>query len=305
MATQDTDLLTEEAEQSSAGTSNSYSSGSINGGTKSTPTNNSDGSDNVARQARTAGAASGGAGFAEAAGERLDEAKGYAKDMAGRAKEQGRNMFDEQKDNAAGKVDSAANAFRNTAEQLQGEGQSETGRYVGMVADRLENFGNQLRNKNLDVLIRDTENIARKSPGVFVAGSVLAGFVLARFLKSSAERAQQSASEDSYVGGYGTGYTQSDFSDRPSHTDRSSHTDASGRVTYDEASYDSSDGASLSSSPTLASASGFSDPDLSGSVTEGGGVASGPNTGAPSTAAATPMATANESLAKGAAHDNR
>lgn len=123
----------------------------------------------------------------DAARRTLDQAKDYTKDMAGRAKEQGRSMFEEQKDSAARQVDSAAHAFRNTAEQLQGEGQSQTGRYVGMFAEQLESLGGQLRNKNLDSLIRDAEDLGRRSPGVFLAGSVVAGFLLARFLKSSAQ----------------------------------------------------------------------------------------------------------------------
>jgi hypothetical protein len=277
MTTQDTDLLRPEAgERSFAGTSNLYSSGN-------TPQRTTDAADVLGASSST-----------------LKEARDYAKDMGGRAKEQGRAMFDEQKDSAAGKVDSAAHAFRNTAEQLQGEGQSETGRYVGMLADRLESFGSQLRNKNLDTLIRDAENIARRSPGAFVAGSVIAGFVLSRFLKSSSERAQQ-PSGGSYDSAQQDDSGQSDYTG-----DRSSYTDGSGRTTYDVASYDS-DGASLSS-PTPTGASGLGAPDLNGSVMEGSdvaGVPSGPNTGAPSSATATPMATANESLSRGAFHDNR
>lgn len=116
----------------------------------------------------------------------MDEAKDTAKDMAGRAKEQGQSMLERQKDSAAGQVDSAANAFRTTAEQLQGQGQPQAGRYVSMFAEQLESLGGQLRDKNMDTLIRDAEDLGRRSPGVFLAGSVVAGFVLARFLKSSA-----------------------------------------------------------------------------------------------------------------------
>jgi hypothetical protein len=122
----------------------------------------------------------------------VDEAKQYTKDMAGHAKEQGQSMLEQQKDSAVGKVDSAAHAFRNTAEQLQGEGQSQASRYVSMFAEQLESLSGQLRQKNMDTLIRDAEDLGRRSPGVFLAGSVVAGFVLARFLKSSAEHRHQS-----------------------------------------------------------------------------------------------------------------
>lgn len=172
----------------------------ITGQTTGAGTSNSNPSSNTQQRTGAAGASSGISGGStassqagststtgDAARRTMDEAKEYTKDMAGRAKEQGRSMFDEQKDSAARQVDSAAHAFRNTAEQLQGEGQSQASRYVGMFAEQLESFGGQLRHKNMDSLIRDAEDLARRSPGVFLAGSVVAGFVLARFLKSSAE----------------------------------------------------------------------------------------------------------------------
>jgi len=117
----------------------------------------------------------------------VDEAKEYAGKVAGRAKEQGRSLFDRQKDSATKQVDSVVNAFRNTAGQLEGEGQSQTGRYVNMTADRLESFGRRLREKDLDSLVHDAENLSRRAPGAFFAGSLIAGFLFARFLKSSAE----------------------------------------------------------------------------------------------------------------------
>lgn len=115
-------------------------------------------------------------------------ARQYAGDMASRAKEKGRSMFEEQKDSALGQVGSVAHAIRNTANNLQGEGQDQTARYVQMIADQLESLGGRLREKDLDTLVRDAESYARRSPGTFLVGSAVAGFLLARFLKSSSER---------------------------------------------------------------------------------------------------------------------
>jgi vacuolar-type H+-ATPase subunit H len=125
---------------------------------------------------------------ARMADEAKREARHYADEMTGRAKEQGRTIFEQQKDAAARQVDSVAHAFRRTAEQMQNEGQAQTGPYVNMVAERLEGLGRQLRQKNMDALIGDAENLGRRAPGAFFAGSVVAGFLLARFLKSSSER---------------------------------------------------------------------------------------------------------------------
>lgn len=148
---------------------------------------------------QTTGPDSGARGDPGAGGRMADEARHYAEDMAGRAKEQGRSMFEQQKDAAARQMDSVAGAFRNTAGQLQGEGQSQAGRYIGIAAERIESLGRQLREKDVDTLIGDAENLGRRAPGALFAGSVVAGFLLARFLKSSSERryeAGRSSHED-------------------------------------------------------------------------------------------------------------
>jgi hypothetical protein len=121
-----------------------------------------------------------------------DEARQYAGDMANLAKEKSRSAFQHQKEAAVGQVDSVAHALRSTADRMQGEGQAQAGRYIGMAADHLESFGSRLREKDLDTLIDDTQNLARRAPGAFFAGTVVAGFLLARFLKSSSDRRQGS-----------------------------------------------------------------------------------------------------------------
>lgn len=137
-----------------------------------------------------------------------DEAKRYASDMTDLAKEKSRSLFQQQKETTVGQVDSVAHAFRNTAQSLHGEGQDQIGHYIEMAADKLESFGNQLRQKDLDTLIDDTKNLARRAPIAVFAGTVAVGFLLSRFLKSSAERRQQSmhmADEEWGASASGTG----------------------------------------------------------------------------------------------------
>lgn len=115
-------------------------------------------------------------------------ARNYAGDMANRAKDKGRTVFEQQKETALGQVGSVAQAIRSTASNLQGEGQDQTARYVQMLADQLESLSGRLRDKDLDTLVQDAQNLARRSPGTLIVGSVVAGFLLARFLKSSSDR---------------------------------------------------------------------------------------------------------------------
>jgi len=125
-----------------------------------------------------------------------DEAKHYAEGMTGRVKEQGRSMFERKKATAAAQVDSVAQAIRSTAGQLQTEDQSPLGRYIGMAAEQLESFGHRLREKDLDTLFKDAGDLARRSPGAFFAGSVVAGFLFSRFLKSSAQHRDEESDRE-------------------------------------------------------------------------------------------------------------
>lgn len=117
-----------------------------------------------------------------------EEARGAAAD----AVDQGRDMLARQKEAAAERVEQVANAVRSGGRELPG-GDGETGRYVEIAAERLESLGRQLREKDLNGLIADVQDMARRSPAVFFGGSVLAGFMLARFMKSSSAHPAESA----------------------------------------------------------------------------------------------------------------
>lgn len=157
----------------------------------------------------TQGNLSPGAHTSGAMREAADEVRHHAADIAGRAKEQGKTILAQQKEAAAGQVDSVASAFRSTARQLEDENRADVGRYVGFAAERLESIGRQLRDKDVDSLIGDAQDLARRSPVAFFGGSVIAGFLLARFIKSSADRRPTEYSRSEHGGEPFTGYAES------------------------------------------------------------------------------------------------
>jgi len=147
-------------------------------------------------------------------------AKQYAGDVANRAKEKSRTVFEQQKESTIGQVGNIAHAIRSTADNLHGDGQDQIARYITMAADQLESFGSRLRQKDLDTLFNDAQNLARRAPTTFIIGSVLTGFLLARFLKSSStpqyaysgtadsdERMLAAGEAGPYVGAAGTAGT--------------------------------------------------------------------------------------------------
>src|SRR5690349_9227122 len=64
----------------------------------------------------------------------------------------------------------------------------EYGDYARRAAGAIENVANQIASKDPDVLIEDTRNFVRNSPGVALAGAAVVGFVVARLLKSGLAR---------------------------------------------------------------------------------------------------------------------
>lgn len=117
-----------------------------------------------------------------------DTVKEQAGEFAGRATEQGKSMLARQKDTAGERLESVANTLHQTADRLGQDTAPAVGRVVGYAAERLETMGRELKTRDVDALLHDATALARRSPGTFVAGTVVAGFLLSRFLKASAHR---------------------------------------------------------------------------------------------------------------------
>jgi hypothetical protein len=62
----------------------------------------------------------------------------------------------------------------------------------------MKTFADNLRSKNLDELLTETQQLARKNPGLFFIGSVAIGLAAARFLKASREPNQGEYEEPEY-----------------------------------------------------------------------------------------------------------
>lgn len=131
-----------------------------------------------------------------------------ASSVAQQAREQGKAALTWQKDSAAQQVDAVADALQQTAQQLSSSADrgdrshAQIGRYVGYAAEQVANFGDQLRGKDLDTLLDDAIALGRRAPGTLFAGAMVAGFLLARFLKSSS---QDDESDEPRRGGFGRG----------------------------------------------------------------------------------------------------
>jgi hypothetical protein len=100
------------------------------------------------------------------------------------AKEVARSKLSEQQHAAAGSLGDFAGALRKSAEEMQGKHQS-AARFAQSAASGLEQLSGALRNRDMESMLRDAEGFARRQPAAFFGAAVLAGFLAARFLKSS------------------------------------------------------------------------------------------------------------------------
>ena len=134
------------------------------------------------------------------------DAKEEAKDMANQARDHVQNLVGQQKDQAAERLGSLAQALRETGRKLnEGQQAGDFGQYADRAAQQVERFSGYLRENDLRGFVRDTESFARRRPEVFLGGTLLAGLMLARFLKASSP---SQGTRSGYDGGAWTGYPQ-------------------------------------------------------------------------------------------------
>jgi hypothetical protein len=115
----------------------------------------------------------------EAAG-MLDDAKATAEDA-----------FSRQKDLAADQISGFAKVLRSAAHQLHEQQDGAMAGYATQAASALDRTSRALDEKDLSGLMHDVEDLGRRQPLLLFGGAVLTGFLLARFLKSSAPAAPQ------------------------------------------------------------------------------------------------------------------
>ena len=136
--------------------------------------------------------------------EAAEEVKQEARAAADQAKEQARSAAARQKDAAAQQIGGWAQALRTASDDLHGRGQDTAAAYVRQAADGLERACGTVRARDVDELIGSVEDFARRQPVAFLGGAVAAGFGLARFMRSSAERRRSAAGAVRTDGGRGT-----------------------------------------------------------------------------------------------------
>lgn len=113
-----------------------------------------------------------------------------ARSFTQRLKEDGRRTLEQRKHSAADRVEEIAQAINRTGAQFS-DNEPTLADLATRLAGTVGNLATRLREGSIDDLVEDTRAFARRNPALFVAGGLLAGFALARFVKASPRRIEE------------------------------------------------------------------------------------------------------------------
>jgi len=169
------------------------------------------GNDRLMQTTPKSGAGAGGSDLGGTAKEAAQDMKGAAQDVmqqtketAGQvvdqAKEQATSRMDDRKDQFATSFGSVADALRQASNHLRQNEQAPIAQYADKAAERVEQWANNLRGKDVQEIMRDVEDYARRQPALFLGGAFVVGLLAARFLKSTGNRDEGQSDGRGYQG---------------------------------------------------------------------------------------------------------
>lgn len=106
--------------------------------------------------------------------------------------EQARTIAEEQKSRGATRLGGVARAVHNAASEIERDLPQAAG-YIHEAADHIQRASAAVREQSIEGMVTAINDFARRQPVAFFGGSVLAGFVLSRFLKSTDPAAGETA----------------------------------------------------------------------------------------------------------------
>lgn len=126
-------------------------------------------------------------------GEKLkSEARDTVQELADTARASAEAQAERQQKAAAGELGNLAKALRKTADEVEGQSYLPLDRFARQAAEKLDDLSESLRGSDVRTVIRQLETYTRDQPGVVLGGAIISGFLLARFIRASAEREAES-----------------------------------------------------------------------------------------------------------------
>lgn len=126
----------------------------------------------------------GGLGSTGGAGALLDKVRSSGEKLSGQAAEKARGLVGQGLERSSEALANVSKLVGETADGLDERLGEDYGNYARRAAGAIENAASSLAAKDPDELVDDTREFIRKSPGVALAGAAIAGFAIARLIKS-------------------------------------------------------------------------------------------------------------------------
>jgi hypothetical protein len=130
-----------------------------------------------------------------------DTVRQEAAHFAATAKEKAGGAVERGKETATATLGQFANAIRKAGDELSQNDQSPAARVVKQAADGLESLSRSISDKRPEEMLDAVRDFGRRNPMAFVAGAVLAGLAVGRFIRSTERAAPQGYDEQRFTGG--------------------------------------------------------------------------------------------------------
>lgn len=124
--------------------------------------------------------------------ERAEEVR----ERAGEMRERAEARVEEQKHSVAREVRGIVTALRAAADKLDDQEQQPASNYAHRAADFVERFGTTLDRKSVGELMGDLERSTREQPGMALGLAAAAGFLGARFMRTTSRGAEERHAEE-------------------------------------------------------------------------------------------------------------
>ena len=126
-------------------------------------------------------------------------------DLAAAVRDRGMEQLEGAKGQLAEGAERVAAAVDRTADQIGGDEDNAISGFGHSVASLMRQLAGGLRERDIEEFAHELAALARRNPGVFLAGSVALGFGIARFFKARAPQSPETQSNGGWQsGGWGT-----------------------------------------------------------------------------------------------------
>jgi len=119
-------------------------------------------------------------------------------DLAAAVRDRGMEQLEGAKGQLAEGAERVAAAVDRTAERLEEDGDNAISGFGHSVASLMRQLAGGLRERDVEDFARELAALARRNPGVFLAGSVALGFGIARFFKARTPQSSQMRGDEGW-----------------------------------------------------------------------------------------------------------